>query len=401
VLIISRVSGGNAAPGNYSSGQGTLSQTQLTTLFSQKESASIASLDGFNDVLSKQDDIRFYTNSSAGFNSTAIPGMSKVNTLLDGSYTEGIIDFEKGKAIASTEFHPGKALADILKKYPSKEINTNIIKNYPDSLSGFGVVSFNPKVLIDILQYLGFDMMINGFASNVGFTLNDIVNAFSGDIAVMFSKGSGQAMEDSVQGTFKATHPNNFIASFTIGDKAAFNKVLTGLVSKNILTKNGDYYQLGEAGGHGFAIEVADDKLIIASGTEMADAYKSSTQKSSLPQDVEKEINNKSMAFYVDINSLLNNTDAEQPAAIHLHDKYFVFANSMQAAKATFKNFLVTSDKSDGKTYKANFELNFVNDNENSLASLAKFIAFAHKEDIENKKDSSSQMPDSLNEPGK
>jgi hypothetical protein len=397
VLIISRVSGGNAAPGNYSTGQGTSSQTQLTTLFSQKESASIASVDGFNDLLSKQDDVRFYSNSTSKLNSIAIPGLDKVSTLLDGSYTEGTINFEKGRAIASTEFHAGKALADILEKYPSKEINTAAIKNYPDSLTGFGIVSFNPKVLVDILQYLGFDTMVNGFATNVGFTLNDVVNAFSGDVAFMFSKGSAKASEDTMPGnTMKTMHPGNFIVSFTIGDKAAFNKVLAGLVNKSILTKNGDYYQLGEFGGHGFVIAVTDDKLIIGSSDELITAYKTAPQKSSLPQGVEKEINNKSMALYVDINSLLNDKNADQPATIHLHDKYFVFANSIQAAKATFKNFIATSNKGDGKKYTADFELNFVNADENSLASLAKFIAFAHKEDIENRKNKSSIFMDSI-----
>ena len=386
VLIISVVSGGNASPGSYNTGQGTLSQLQLTTLFGQKASESIASVDGFKDAISKQGDMHFYINASSALNGKPMPGADKINALIENSYTEGIINFEKGKAVASSEFHANKTLSDILSKYPSKEINTGIIKNYPDTLSGFGIVSFNPKVLTDILHYMGFDMMADGFISNLGFTSNDVVNAFSGDIAFMASPSINDAAP--VMPGQQSLHHNNYLASLQIGDKAAFNKVLAGLLSKNIITKNGNYYQLGSEGGHGFIIEVTNDNLLIASGSDMAEAYTASGNKSFLPADIEKEINNKTMAVYVDINTLLkdNNSNA---ANIHLHDTYYAFANSVQAAKATFKNFITTSDKSDGKTIKGSFELNFINTNENSLASLAKFIAFARKEELANKNDPS------------
>ena len=47
---------------------------------------------------------------------------------------------------------------------------------------------------------------------------------------------------------------------------------------------------------------------------------------------------------------------------------------TMQAAQATFKNFIASTDKTDGKSTNANLELNIVNTNENSLASLVKFM---------------------------
>lgn len=397
VLIISVVSGGNTAPGNYNSGQGTLSQLQLTTLFGQKEAESIAAVDGFKDAISKQGDMHFYLNASSALNGKPMPGADKINELIEGSYTEGIINFEKGKAVASSEFHANKTLSGILDKYPSKAINTGIIKNYPDTLCGFGIVSFNPKVLTDVLHFMGFDMMADGFISNLGFTSNDVVNAFSGDIAFMASPSVNDAapvMPDQQ----KSMHHNNFLASFQIGDKAAFNKVLTGLLNKNIITKNGNYYQLGSEGGHGFIIEVTNDNLLIASGSDIAGAYTASGNKSFLPADIEKEINNKTSAVYVDINTLLKDKNSEA-ASIHLHDTYYAFANSVQAAKATFKNFIATSEKSDGNTIKGSFELNFMNTGENSLASLAKFIAFARKEELANKKDSSKlPIPDSTND---
>ena len=65
VLIISHVVGGHNSKGDFSTGQGMASQVQLTTLFKQNESASIASADGFTDMFSKKGDMHFYTNALA------------------------------------------------------------------------------------------------------------------------------------------------------------------------------------------------------------------------------------------------------------------------------------------------------------------------------------------------
>lgn len=379
ILIISNVTGGNSAPGKYSTGEGTLSQLQLTTLFTQKESASIASMGEFRDILAKPGDIHFYTNASANLGSQAMLGMTKISSLLEGSYTEGAINFDKGKITASAETHNNKTLSDMLNKYPSKEINMDMLKSYPDTLSAFGIVSFNPKLLVDILHYLGFDTMADGFTSNMGFTTNDVVNAFSGDIAVMFSP--------RLQKTTQIAMPRTpgFLLSLAIGDKTAFDKVFNGLLNKQLLTKNGDEYQLGLAGGHGFVIEKDNNDLFISSSDELIKAYQSPDKKNALSADVEKQISNKSMALYVDINSLLNNNGLKDSSVnIHLHDSYDVF-NVSQAAKATFKNFIATTDKSSGKSITGNVELNFVNTDDNSLASLAKFIAVAKEEAMKRK----------------
>jgi hypothetical protein len=156
-----------------------------------------------------------------------------------------------------------------------------------------------------------------------------------------------------------------------IGDKAAFDKVMTGLINKNILSKNGDQYQLGVAGGHDFVIETTGDALLIGSSDALIKSYESGKSKINLPGDIEKEINDKSSAIYLDVPSVLNNINITDTSDIKV----------LNQAKATFKNLIATSDKGDGKTISGNFELNFMDQNENSLASLAKFMAVAHNKE--------------------
>ncbi|MEP6682831.1 MAG: DUF4836 family protein [Parafilimonas sp.] len=386
ILIVSAVTGGTSAPGTYSTGEGTLSQLQLTTLFSQEESASIAAADGFNDMLSKKGDMHFYTNAYANLSANPMLGMSKLSSLLEGSYTSGAISFDNGKIVADATTHNSKALSDILSKYPSKEIDKDMITKFPGDVSGLGIISFNPKVLIDILHYAGFDVMANGYVAQMGFTIDDIMNAFSGDIAFVASDLSIKQNNSQNMDNMNAPEKNKYLLIMRIGDKAAFDKVMSGLVNKHVLSKNGDQYQLGFSGGHDFAIETSGNDFVAGSSDELIKLYESGNGKSNLPGDVTKEINNKSMAMYIDINAILKNVNTNDSAG----EKVRTFAQS------TFKNFIASSDKGDGKNTEGNFTLNFANANENSLASLARFISIAHDEEITKKENPSSIFMDSI-----
>jgi len=352
------------------------SRQQVTTLFTQNESASIASVGEFRDMMKKTGDIHFWINASPNLASFGMLGMTKMSSLLQGTYTEGTITFEKGKAKASAETHYNKTLSDILSKYPSREIDKTLISRYPGQVNGFGVVAFNPKVLIDILQYLGFDTMADGYLSEAGFTTTDVVNAFKGDIGVIFSDFRIEEGTIPTMPGINAKRPAaQFLLNAVIGDRAAFNRVMNGLVKQRVLTKNGDQYQLGIFGGHDFVIEATPDNLFIASDDALIKAYESSNNKSALSADVEKEINGKSTAMYVDIEKLL---DTSRQVTVHNSYAFSDSGKTWQAAKSTFKNFIGYTEKGDGKTTTSAFELNTVNQNENSLASLVKFIAVAH-----------------------
>jgi hypothetical protein len=388
ILIVSQVTGGNEAPGNYGTGEGTLSQQLLTTLFTQKKPASIADADGFEDMLAKPGDVHFYTNNTPGIAMDKIPGLSAVQPLIKDSYTAGVVNFEKGKVTASVLTHYSKELANMLDKYPSKKINTDMISNYPDTLTGFVILSFNTGIITDLLHYAGVDNMTDGYTSTLGFTSRDVVNAFSGDIALLFSYNRSTAEQLAL------SHNISYLLNFGIADNALFNKVLNGLLDKQLLTKNGDQYRIGNTGGQGFVIERGNNNLFIASSDMLIKTYQSGSNKTPLPAGIEKQISNKSMAMYVDLNHFLNDAGAADTLTkVNPHDNYSMFSIS-QSAKQTFKDFIVTTDKGDSKTAQADMELNFVNTNENSLASLVRFISFAKADQLKNRNNSSGGSPD-------
>ena len=108
------------------------------------------------------------------------------------------------------------------------------------------------------------------------------------------------------------------------------------------------------------------------------------------------DLNNKSMMVYFDINQFLRNKPMKDSASadIHAHNNYYSYKIAGNA-KETFKNFVAFADKGDGKTIASTYRLNFVNENENSMASLVKFIVAAHAEAMERKAMVSSHLKDS------
>lgn len=343
-----------------------LSHQQLTTLFNQTKSNSVSSIDAFNDMLNKTGDVHFWSNVSGNLNNLPMASATRIGDLFKDTYTEGTIDFENGRSVANFETHLNPTLSDILKKYPAKEVDKNMIANYPNPVNGFAVFAFDPRVLIDVLHYLGFDVMIDRYASNLGFTTADITKSFSGDVAILFSNFNMNSNSTPVQG-MPATS-SQYLINLKI-DTASFNKILNGLSNKGIVIRDGNKIQLVNNGGHNFVMETISSSLIITSDSTLAATYAMGNNKNGLPNGAEKEMDNKSMVGYVDIASLLQRTNSADTGVIKVS----------QAAQATFKNFFTTIDKSDGKTVTSHYELNTVNPNENSLATLVKFAAVVNQ----------------------
>ena len=130
-------------------------------------------------------------------------------------------------------------------------------------------------------------------------------------------------------------------------------------------------------------IEVNGNNFIVASNDALVKAYEAGNTKTGLSPDVEKEIGNKSSAVYIDIAAILQKSNSTDTGEM----------KTLQAARSTFKNFIAFTDKGNDKTTKGGLELNTVTSNENSLASIAKFLAIAHEEDLRHRKNFDMHPP--------
>ncbi len=360
IAILVNVHGGKAAPGVYSTGEGTLSQQLLTKLFAQAESESVESVEAFKNVEKEQGDMFFYTNASAGQGSFSALSLSKVGDLVADAYTTGTVNFGNGKVTAAFTGYSGKALGDILEKYPSHEIDISSVDKYPLQVNGFMAMSFDPRIIGEIVKFAGAEEMASQMLANYNLTMDDILKAFKGDITVAATIDNETA--PTVPGQMMTTPPVKYVVNAAIGEKAAYDKVIAALNAKGIqLPKNGvvDMPMFGH-----MAVSITDKNLVVASDIDVLQKYLTAgVAKGNLPSDIKEKINGKSFAMYVDVDEMM------KAASKHGFTTDGT-AEAKDTAKQIMRDFMATADKIKGRVAKGNAELRFFDEKQNSLVTI-------------------------------
>jgi hypothetical protein len=368
VAILSNVVGGNSFDLNPTTG--AASQKQLDALFAQKQDESIASTSKFTDLVKEKADMLFWSNSTNALASIPFLGMTKASDLLKDSYSAGTLDFENGKATLTTKYFAGKDLSDIFSKYSGPTVDMSMVDKYPSPVNGYAVFSFNPQIIAAITKYVGVDATANQFLQEMGLSLDDILKAFKGDFGIVFSDlGMISKPNEFSPGDTIKSYNAKLIVNAAIGDKKYYDKIVSALAAKGQMVLQNGQYVFPQM--NGYAMSADDKNLIVASDAGLLQQYKSGNSgKASVPSDVADQSKNKSFAFYVDLGSLLKTIPADSPESIAI----------VNDAEQTFKNAIATSANFDGSSINGVFELNTVNDKENSLVSIIKFASTAAKE---------------------
>lgn len=342
----------------------------LDALFGLKEETSVASIPEFVDLVAEKGDMLFFSNSTGALNTLPLLGMTKFADLLKDSYGAGVINFDDGKVNASFKSYSGKDLADIWKKYAGPTVDMSMVTQYPLPVEGYAAFSFNPQIIIEMIRYGGFESTVNDFVSKEGFTTDDIVKAFKGDFAVVFSDIAVTEKETEYEGIkFKSKQPTaKLLFNAKIGDKVAFDKIMKKLVDEGMLMeKNGQYVPAGES--FGYSINIDSKNLVIANDSTLLQQYLAGKGNAAIPAAVADKSKGKSFAFYVDINKILQAMPADSSSK-----------SAVDAAKATFKDAMASAENFNGKFVGSTMELNTMQPSENSFVTLVKFFSSVAKQ---------------------
>lgn len=343
---------------------GKASLDALDQLMHLKKEEAIVAIDDFKTLMKEKADILYWSNSEGIVSSIPLVGMTKLGDLFKGMYTAGTLNFEDGKAVASVKSYFGKDLADILKKYPSPNADMAMVNMYPSPLLGYMNISFNPNVLLDIIKYAGVEATANQFLAQSGFTLEDIIKAFSGDMAFMVSNFRiSQKTMDFGGEKINYTKPEfDFIFNMKIADVASYNKIAAALTSKGLMEmKNGRYVPKNMEDA-GFLMN--GKNLIFANSDSMIQQYLAGKGNPNLPKEISSKANGKPFSFFADIHTILKQAPVDSSNI-----------QSMNMAKATFKDFSSMTEKMNGNSVSSHMELRTMNEKENSLVSLINFFA--------------------------
>jgi hypothetical protein len=350
-------------------------KSEMETNFNLKEDQSVASIPEFRDLMQEKSDASMWVNSSASMGDLPLP-LPRLKELFSNSFTAAKINFEDGKITMNSKSYYSKELRDIIKKYSGPTADLALVENYPsDNINGFGVFSFNPAMINELVKYLEVGGMIDGYLTKMmgsNYTLQDALKAIKGDFAVVVSDLKTQPLADSLRGMPMNSMPSfKMIVNIPVGDKVQMSRLMDKLVEMQMLVKNNNQYVLSpNMQRMGYQAVVDDKNLFIASDQAVLDQYKSKSKKANLNNDVMNDFKNKSGVGYVNIESILNGMSPTGNTPGN---------DVLPKAKETFKDIKVYTDNFNGKFVEGYGELRFKNEKENSLTSLLGFIETASK----------------------
>ena len=289
--------------------------------------------------------------------------MSKASDLLKDTYTSGAINFENGEVDMDVKSYPNATLADTLKKYAGPKVDMDLLNKYPGAVTGYALFSFDPKLIVAILNFTGVLQTANQFLQNQGYTIDDIVKAFKGDFAVVFSNVGMQ--QKQVQGYKYSAPTAKLIVDAAIGDKASYDKIMASLAKQGLMVqKNGQYVpaQLDE-NPMGFTMYSDNKNIVFSNDSALMKQYNAGSGKAALPSGISGKTKGTAVAFYVDVASILNTIPKDSSSG-----------EMIDEAKQTFKDVIATSDNYSNGSVKGHLELHTVNEKENSLAALTRYF---------------------------
>ncbi|MCW3079111.1 DUF4836 family protein [Segetibacter sp.] len=350
-------------------------KAEIAFNFNLKEDQSVASIPEFRDLMQEKSDASMWVNSSASMENLPIP-LPKVKELFSSSFTAANVNFEDGKITMSSKSYYSAAFRDILKKYSGSTADLTLVENYPsDNINAFGIFSFNPELINELVKYLEVGGMVDSYLTKMmgsNYTLKEALKAIKGDFAVVVSDMATKTAADSMRGMGAGTLPDlKLIVNIPVGDKVQMSRLMDKLVEMQMLVKTNNQYRLTPTMQQiGYQVIVDDKNLFIASDENVLNQYKAKSKKANLNKAVMSDFKNKSGVAYVNIESILKGVNTSGNAQ----------ANAvLPKARETFKDMEMYTENFNGKFVEGHGELRFKNEKENSLTSLLSFIETASK----------------------
>lgn len=341
---------------------------EVDHLFHLKKDESAGSIEPFAKLLKEDADAGVFINPEAIYNSgqfTMIP--ANVKKLMEGTYYTGTVNFENGKVLFNGNTFMGKEIAGIYKKYGKKEIDLDMLKKYPsENITGFISYAFDFRMIGEIIKATGMDGMVNMFITGKsGLSMDDILNAFEGQLTYVASDFSITKKESEYfPGEFTEKPDAKWIFSMKVGNKDAFNKVMTSPMLKEVFAREGDHYVVTNpmVAATAPAMSITEKFVTLGSDSLLLQQYLAGKGHIKLPDGIESKIKGSMLGGYVDL---------EKVTRVIPEDKISEEEKPvMKKVKDLFKDLTVVSKADGGDVQHAEAVLTFKDKDQNSLVQL-------------------------------
>ena len=336
--------------------------TYCKKLFSLKDDSSLYENEKFAKLVNEDGEVHFWMNAKALASGNAAAGMMsmlKIDKFLEDNITTMSVNFEDGKITAKNKFYAGKELSDILKKNADGKMNKDLLKKISSqNIAAVVSMHFRPESFIEMIKLMGLDGFINLMLAQQGISLDDFAKAIKGDMVYAFTdlvskKDSTYNLNDSTGNiTLANTSGGTFLLATTIGDKDAFNKILSAAKKmgsdsavKNTSQKN-------------------DDKLFVLSNKQ--DVMNNYFTNKETDHTFISRLSDHPFGGYIDVQMIMKTYQPKSTdsAGLAMYQKSIAMWNNAYVTGGEFKDGGLIS----------NFEVNLIDKTTNSLKQLNKYF---------------------------
>jgi hypothetical protein len=263
-----------------------------------------------------------------------------------------------------------------------------MIKTIP-SQNVFGVLAMNfkPEGIKELIKLTGMDGFLNMYTGQMGFNIDDFVKANKGDIMLAFTdfkmKTSTYEFKDELRDTTMSnvsTRPDlNILFSVAIGDKPSFQKLIDA--GKKIT---------GQMGGNDTSISYGqnDKVFVISNHQHFLNDYLAGNNNNKY--GFIDKFSGHPIGLFIDIHKILSVFSAEKKSN---SDDELIMNESLKL----WNNIYLTAGEIDKDAITGNTEINFIDQNTNSLKQLNHYFdEIAKVELAKNERQKSEMKTDSL-----
>ena len=350
----------------YSSKPRDISAT-CKAVFTLTESKSLAQNERFTKLMKEAGDVRLWINSEAlSGNLVGMAAMVNLDKLYKGNITTFAANFDNGKITLNGHSYAGEDLSKLYKKYGGGKVNEDMLKRIPgkDMVAVVGL-NFKPEGVKEFLKMLNLDGLLNIGLTSLGFTMDDFIKANKGDIAFGVSDlqlKTDTSLHGMDQDTDMPMHSRmkpdfNFIFSVSIGDKDAFNKLITAG------KKLGDKFESEKS--LPIAYNSNGNYFVLSNSKENADKYLASNNNSS---DLIGKISGQAFGGFLNI-------QAAMKPFVNEASKDSVDKAMYEASLQMWDNILWKGGDIDDGAITQNIEINLLDKSTNSLKQLNQYTS--------------------------
>jgi hypothetical protein len=321
-------------------------------LFSLKSDSSLEKNEKFTDLLKEKGDIHAWINTEEIMKSSpslGMVGMLKLDIFLKDNISTYAASFDNGKINVKQKGYAGKEFTDFQKKYSGGNINSDMVKAIPSqNVFGALAINFKPEGIKELIKLTGMDGFLNMYTGQMGFNLDDFVKANKGDITLAVTDFTMKT------GSSVFARPDlNILFSVAIGDKPSFQKLIDA--GKKLTSQMG--------GGNDTSIAYGQNDKVFAISNHQHFLNDYLAGKSNNKFDFMDKFSGHPINIFIDIHKILSALSAEKKRSA---DDELIMSESLKL----WNNIYVAAGNMEKDAITGNIEINFMDQNTNSLKQL-------------------------------